>query len=497
MDVRTTGNRFQAIEERESSDNLLPGPGTPVTVSETIKRLHSQRSSSSDTDTPSKKKHLGDNDNTGEINMSNTDKQDKERQSATSEVAISAELVMPEMPKDNASHIEWFKYICTQIASVRNTVTDLLATVEAVNKKADNAMALAVDTTNKLQETSNDIHDLQLENVMLNKKVKLIEEKLLRSECYQRRDNLIFDGIPEEKGEKDFQCYRKVVSVLQYVEEIGEYAQTIRISRCHRLGPYVRGRTRGIICHIHWYGDRSLILRNRLNLPDRVSVREDYPPEIEYRRKQLYPILIAAKKSDKYRNRCKLVADKLVLDSKVYTAGPEGNLDNLPDGLNPVQVSQMQNDSCLLFFGRNHPFSSFYDCQFKINDTNYCCTEQYVQSEKCKLFKDDTTLYKIMNSTNAYEMKNFGSKVKHYNAAKWATECPKAAFSATLAKFSQNDKLKCSLVSTGDLSLGEATRDKFWGVGQSLWEKPLKTHDMWQGENLMGKTLMKVRERLS
>ena len=101
-----------------------------------------------------------------------------------------------------------------------------------------------------------------------------------------------------------------------------------------------------------------------------------------------------------------------------------------------------------------------------------------------------------MNNTNAYEMKNIGSRVKNYDVKKWTTVSAKAAYTADLAKFSENDNLKGTLMSTEDLILGEATRDRFWGIRLPLWEKTVKLYNTWIGENLSGKTLMKVRANL-
>lgn len=200
-----------------------------------------------------------------------------------------------------------------------------------------------------------------------------------------------------------------------------------------------------------------------------MAVREDYPAEMERRRKQLLPILRAAKMIKKYKGKCKLVRDKLVVDKKVYTVEPDDNLNELPDELNPVKVSQKVDDTCLVFFGQHHPLSNFYKCQLKIDNVKYNCTEQYIQSEKCKLFDDDRAHYKVMNSHNPYDMKSTGSRVKNYDALKWAAECQRVATNAIRSKFTQNPKLKTVLLDTVGKTLGEASRDKFWGTGGSKW----------------------------
>ena len=93
-----------------------------------------------------------------------------------------------------------------------------------------------------------------------------LKEYVLRLEGQARRDNLVIDGIPEEGGETDRDCYNKVVNVLTKMEVPN--ALDIKIIRCHRLGNLrnSNGRPRPIIFKLHWYGDRSNIWEHRRNL---------------------------------------------------------------------------------------------------------------------------------------------------------------------------------------------------------------------------------------
>ena len=53
------------------------------------------------------------------------------------------------------------------------------------------------------------------------------------------------------------------------------------------------------------------------------------------------------------------------------------------------------------------------------------------------------------------------------------------------AKFEQNAALKTLLLDTGGAYLSEHSRDRFWGDGMND-----------SGKNILGKTLMKVRDEL-
>ena len=71
-------------------------------------------------------------------------------------------------------------------------------------------------------------------------------------------------------------------------------------------------------------------------------------------------------------------------------------------------------------------------------------------------------------------------------------------YEGLLAKFSQNDELKDSLVNTGNVILAEcAVKDRIWGIGLSMKDENRYDKSKWRGENLLGYTLMMVRERLN
>ena len=69
-------------------------------------------------------------------------------------------------------------------------------------------------------------------------------------------------------------------------------------------------------------------------------------------------------------------------------------------------------------------------------------------------------------------------------------------FDALYYKFSQNDDIRQKLLSTGNSTLVEASpRDRIWGIGLNITDA--QSGKDWKGKNLLGKTLMRVREYLS
>lgn len=70
-------------------------------------------------------------------------------------------------------------------------------------------------------------------------------------------------------------------------------------------------------------------------------------------------------------------------------------------------------------------------------------------------------------------------------------------YEGLFAKFSQNAELKETLKGTGNAVLAEcAVRDRIWGIGLSMKDPNRFDWTKWNGQNLLGYTLMMVRNKL-
>ncbi len=144
----------------------------------------------------------------------------------------------------------------------------------------------------------------------------------------------------------------------------------------------------------------------------------------------LLPIRCAA--IDLGKNVC-LVEDKLTIDSKLYMMD---NLHELPTDLSPEKLATKTIDKHTFFFSAATPLSNFHTITFEIDGIVYNFGEMYIQASKAKLFRDDVTLKKIMNSKTPGEMKVLGTRISNFNADCWAQAAPKIANKCYHAKFS-------------------------------------------------------------
>lgn len=142
----------------------------------------------------------------------------------------------------------------------------------------------------------------------------------------------------------------------------------------------------------------------------------------------------------------------------------------------------------------NGYLSNWYLSDFKINDINYSSMEQYMMHQKAILFGDNEIATQILETSNVGKIKALGRMVKNYNDVMWNGMRQIIVYEGLLEKFRQNDSLKNKLLATQQDILAEcAVQDKIWGIGLSMKDDRRFNMDKWQGQNLLGFCLMRVR----
>ena len=154
-------------------------------------------------------------------------------------------------------------------------------------------------------------------------------------------------------------------------------------------------------------------------------------------------------------------------------------------------------DKHVAFWGS--AFSIFYPCSITEDGKVWKNSEQCFMAKKAKFFGDEEMYNAILNSETPKEAKKYGRLVKNFDANKWAEVCFDKMYKACYAKFSQNSGLKELLLSSdfeGKGFVEGSPYDAIWGVKMD-WRNPdIDNEENWQGQNLLGKVLNKVREDL-
>lgn len=377
---------------------------------------------------------------------------------------------------------------------------DKLVKVETIanntQKSIDGVLKSNVETTTKVNLLTKKVNLLEVENQQIKSKNEELEEKVLLLEYHQRRNNLLFDGIPEVDGrENGRDCYNKLLHCLGSIKSINP--ASVPIDRCHRVGPRIKNKTRSIIARFNWYGDLTKILEHKSELPSGVFVSEDFPEEWQERRRMLRPLLNCAKQIDKYKDSSLLVRDKLIIDGKQYTVAPRNNLCELPKDIVPSSTCERKDSSTIAFLGPHSVFSNFHPAPFVESNVKYTCTEQMIQAEKAVMFNDKQSLEKVMKATSPFKMKELGSRIRNFDKNTWEANRRKIVTRAVHAKFKQNKSLGKLLQSTGSLLIVEASRDPVWGTGIHLKDDNVLNCSMWKGNGIMSEILAQVRESLA
>lgn len=173
-------------------------------------------------------------------------------------------------------------------------------------------------------------------------------------------------------------------------------------------------------------------------------------------------------------------------------------LENLPKELRPSVSSTPGNQQVVIFFGKDSRFSNHHYSKFDIQGTTYATIEQYLAEKRAILAERQDLQDKAMASDDPVEAKRILNGLHGDRSdEEWENQRRDILFDGLLAKFQQNEDLKRYLLSSGQRRLGEASRNKTWGIGLTLADNGRLDPRNWSGENLLGSTLMEVRDKLA
>lgn len=142
-------------------------------------------------------------------------------------------------------------------------------------------------------------------------------------------------------------------------------------------------------------------------------------------------------------------------------------------------------------------FSQFHASRFTVDGSDYVCAEQYMHEHKARLFGDITMAERILQSDSPHEHKLMGGRVSGFQQEKWDAEKVAIVTRGSRAKFGQNAGLRRRLLDTGEAVLAEANpKDYIWGIGLAEDDAAALDPAKWQGQNLLGQILMRVRGEL-
>ncbi|MBQ6594893.1 MAG: NADAR family protein [Clostridia bacterium] len=142
--------------------------------------------------------------------------------------------------------------------------------------------------------------------------------------------------------------------------------------------------------------------------------------------------------------------------------------------------------------------SNWYRSEFYSKSKRFSSVEQYLMYHKALIFGDTDTAAMILKEDDPAVIQKLGRKVTPYIDTIWAGRCQAVLYRGLMCKFSQNPTLRSELLMTGDAILVEGTAsDKRFANGLTRTDPDRYDMQKWLGKNLLGFTLMEVRDELS
>lgn len=139
-------------------------------------------------------------------------------------------------------------------------------------------------------------------------------------------------------------------------------------------------------------------------------------------------------------------------------------------------------------------FSQWWPCRFEVDDQVYVTAEQFMMAEKARLFGDEKARAAILAAESPATCKKLGRAVQGFEEARWVASRFDLVTRGNLAKFDQDDRLRSYLLDTGAEILVEASpTDRVWGIGIGREDARARDPLAWQGANLLGFALVRVR----
>ena len=142
-------------------------------------------------------------------------------------------------------------------------------------------------------------------------------------------------------------------------------------------------------------------------------------------------------------------------------------------------------------------FSNFFPCHFTLDGKVWTTSEKYFMYIKAITFGDEETAEKIYKQDDPRKIKELGRKVKNYDDNVWDEVREDIMYKAVKAKFEQDGLCNyCMLEYPDETFIEGSPYDRIWGVGIQYTNPHVFKEEFWQGKNLLGKILTRVRDEI-
>ncbi|KAL9962019.1 hypothetical protein ACROYT_G031074 [Oculina patagonica] len=137
----------------------------------------------------------------------------------------------------DAMILEKLSSIHEDIKALKEELKGEIRAVKSELSEVTKSLTAVWEEVQSLKERNKNLQDqcdsAERENSKLNQEISTLKNRLIKLEDYSRRENLRFYNIPENPGESNAECSRKVMDVLT---ELGAETDNIMFHAIHRTG---------------------------------------------------------------------------------------------------------------------------------------------------------------------------------------------------------------------------------------------------------------------
>lgn len=329
---------------------------------------------------------------------------------------------------------------------------------------------------------------------------RTLEDYCLELDMSVRKKHLILTGIPEDASEQISAADGSEVELDQYathrvtlkvLTSINDVLILDDIDCAYRIGR--KGvKARPILVKFCREFTRDLVYKKRFHLKDSdetkaIYINNDLPAKINQQRSDMRCIVENAKANSV---DAKTVGNKVQVGDKTYGYR---DLDSLPEGLKLENAKTKITQRGIAFQGQHSIFSNFYSVQVNYNGRTFPSSEHAYQFDRVTYLGDHKLASQVFHAHTPQAAKRIGGQIGP--SKKWDLVKVDRMKKITMAKYSQNARLRNELLKTAPAPLIEGTLDNFWGCGLSFTARNLVSGN-WNGKNQMGSILVDCRNEI-
>ena len=230
--------------------------------------------------------------------------------------------MIKDLKKDMSSKLrsidDKFSNIITElredIGEVRNDLAQASTDIQSIQRQMDEVDKSIEFHAEKVEGVERQQQEQYEEiNRKLNDKIDTLNKKLMMLEKHERKYNLIFHGIQEERSEKLYDKMRAFF--VSHMEIDQERAEKIIFSNGHRMPTKAVGMPKPVIMRFASYDDRELILSKAYKLAKSgKKILTDLPVAMKEERARLAKEAFLIREKEHLKTRIRDVGLDLVLE---------------------------------------------------------------------------------------------------------------------------------------------------------------------------------------